>query len=207
VAHAITSQPAARLSLLCKCYTASRYALFKSVAAFTLLTSRLRPWSLSIVITFTHPEQCSQLKPNLKQLGKQHGDYRKNSVKINFCFHWTIFTQQTGIHSVTWRASVPISWKSVRKYKECSQKFIYKFTLSVILTDTRYSRKACLPGKLLWTAHVHTCMKIRPHKFIPNCTIGFNMRTCFGCKSQPSSGSYKCWRQVRSAIHFVKYKW
>ena len=43
--------------------------------------------------------------------------------------------------------------------------------------------------------------------FPTNQTIGFTAPTCFGCKPQPSSGRYKCWRHLQCDIPVVEYKW
>jgi len=39
-----------------------------------------------------------------------------------------------------------------------------------------------------------------------NFTVPFNAPSCFACKLQPSSVSYRCWRHVQGATQTVKHK-
>jgi hypothetical protein len=48
------------------------------------------------------------------------------------------------------------------------------------------------------TTHTHTHTRVFP----TNRTIGFIAATCFGCKLQPSSGSYNFLKRAHSVIQF-----
>jgi len=40
-----------------------------------------------------------------------------------------------------------------------------------------------------------------------NYTMGFTVLTYFGCKAEPSSGSYRSWRYLQRPIQVDKYQW
>jgi len=75
-----------------------------------------------------------------------------------------------------------------------------------------------LPSTTTWLQRFNTVQFpcnyfMHANLFPTNCATGFNAPTCFGCKLQPSSGSYKCWRhfcytrcQRQMVNTFIRFK-
>jgi hypothetical protein len=68
----------------------------------------------------------------------------------------------------------------------------------MVQPDRPHSCMTVIMAHTFWTLdnEGYTKTHTQTSVFSTNCTIGFNAATYFGCKLQPSSGSYKCWKRV-----------